>query len=726
MTDSLVTGSLGRLLVVDDEEMNRDMLSRRLEIEGYETACADSGRAALQLLATSEFDAVLLDAMMPGISGYEVLAEIRKTQSILELPVLMVTARSQSEDMVHAFENGASDYITKPINFPVALARISAHVTSRKMAARLRESEMRYSLSAQGANDGLWDWDLIAQRVHFSERWKSMLGYQTAEIGDDASEWFNRIHSDDLQHVRQALADHQAGLTPQFESEHRMLHRDQTYRWMLSRGMAVCDAAGRQTRMAGSQTDITRGKAADPLTGLPNRVMFMEHLSATVKSAQAQSISPFAVLFLDLDRFKVVNDSLGHLAGDELLVAVAKRLEACLRRSDVISRVNDRCTISRFGGDEFVILLKGLSSPDNATLVADRVLEVLAEPLLLRGQEVNLSASIGIAVATGGDNSADDLLRDADTAMYQAKSQGKSRWCLFDQSMRKQAIDRLALEADLLKGIERGEFQIHYQPIVEMPMKQIKGFEALLRWKHPTRGNVSPVEFIPIAEEIGFIVDLGAWVLEHACRQARQWQLEFPAHGQLFMSVNVSTLQFASPDLIDHVRDCLRATGLDGRCLKLEITESALMTDTNLAAARLEELRALGVTISLDDFGTGYSSLSYLQSLKIDNLKIDRSFISRLGESEESKEIVRTIINLAHNLGMQVTAEGIEEPLQHAQLHEMACESGQGYHYSRPIPHTEAAALLRDSAAFMTPSNRDRGTDTTAVRLPAESGALSP
>ncbi|WP_254511590.1 putative bifunctional diguanylate cyclase/phosphodiesterase [Anatilimnocola floriformis] len=717
---ALEAASLGKLLVVDDEEMNRDMLSRRLEIEGYEAVCADSGRTALQLLATTDFDAVLLDAMMPGMSGYEVLAEIRKTQTVLELPVLMVTAKSQSEDMVQAFESGASDYITKPINFPVALARINAHVTSRKMAVRLRESEMRYSLSAQGANDGLWDWDLLGQRVHFSDRWKSMLGYQPAEISEDSSEWFSRIHSDDLQHVRQALADHQAGLTPQFESEHRMLHRDQTYRWMLSRGMAVRDHAGRQTRMAGSQTDITRGKAADPLTGLPNRVMFMEHLAAAVKAAKAQRGAPYAVLFLDLDRFKVVNDSLGHLAGDELLVNVAKRLEGCLRRSDVLSRVSDRCTISRFGGDEFVVLLKGLQSPENASLVADRILEVLGDPLMLRGQEVNLSASIGIAVATTGDDSADDLLRDADTAMYQAKSQGKSRWCLFDQSMRKQALDRLALEADLLKAIERGEFQIHYQPIVEMPSKEIKGFEALLRWKHATRGNVSPVEFIPIAEEIGFIVDLGAWVLEHACRQVRQWQLEYPEHGQMFVSVNVSTLQFASPGLVDHVRDCLRATGLDGRCLKLEITESALMLDTELAAGRLEQLKSLGVTISLDDFGTGYSSLSYLQSFKIDNLKIDRSFIAQLGESEESNEIVRTIINLAHNLGMQVTAEGIEGQTQHTQLHQMTCESGQGYHYSRPLPNAEVVALLQQTRATTTTvATRDQRAQTV------EAGALS-
>jgi len=692
-----MTEPSGLLLVVDDEEMNRDMLSRRLQIEGYEALTAASGAIALDMIAAHDFDAILLDAMMPVMSGAEVLTDIRKTRSAIELPVLMVTARSQSEDMVQAFETGANDYITKPINFPVAMARIQCHVASKKMAARLRESEMRYSLSAQGANDGLWDWDLVTNRLHLSDRWKSMLGFGPDEISDDPQEWFLRIHPDDVAHVRAAIAAHRAGETAQFESEHRMLHRDQSYRWFLSRGMAIRDAGGRETRMAGSQTDITRGKAADPLTGLPNRVLFMDHLAATVQAAKTQPASFYAVLFIDLDRFKVINDSLGHLAGDELLVTVAHRLESCLRQTDVVAHAHDRCTVSRFGGDEFVILLKGMASAGNAALVADRILEVLAQPLQLQGHEVGVSGSIGIAVGSAGLESADDLLRDADTAMYQAKTAGKSQWSLFDQTMRKQALQRLELEADLLKGIERGEFQIHYQPIVEMPSKQIRGFEALLRWNHPTRGLISPLDFIPIAEEIGFIVDLGAWVLEQACRQTRKWQLQYPEHASLFISVNVSAKQFASPSLVDHVQECLRVTGLDGRHLKLEITESAIMIDTQMAAARLEQLRSLGATISLDDFGTGYSSLSYLQSFKIDNLKIDRSFISQLGNSAESEEIVRTIINLAHNLGMEVTAEGIEGITQHSQLNEMACESAQGYHYSRPLKNVDAEALLQQS-----------------------------
>ncbi len=690
--------SLGFLLVVDDEEMNRDMLSRRLELEGYSVLTAPGGAEALKLISEHDFDAVLLDAMMPLQSGYEVLTEIRKNHSAMDLPVLMATAKSQSEDVVSAFEFGANDYITKPINFPVAMARIKCQVAGKKLSTQLRTSEMRYSLSAQGANDGLWDWDLRTNRIYYSERWKSILGLQPNEVGDGPEEWFDRVHAEDRSHVEQALAAHRAGETAQLECEYRMLHRDKSYRWVLTRGMAVRDASGRETRMAGSQTDITRGKGADPLTGLPNRVMFMDALKATVEAARHKPNACYAVLFLDLDRFKVINDSLGHLVGDELLIAIARRLESCLRSADLITRITERCTISRFGGDEFVILLQGLHEPANATLVADRILSVLSEPLSLRGNDVSISTSIGIAIGTGGADSADDLLRDADTAMYQAKTNGKSRWCLFDQSLREQAVERLELERELRNGIKLGEFIVHYQPIVELHSQSIKGFEALLRWKHPTRGLVSPADFVPVAEEIGFILELGAWVLRQACHQVRAWQLKFPTHANLFVSVNVSTKQFASSRLVDCVQESLAESGLDPRCLKLEITESAIMTDPKAAAETLNNLRSLGVSISLDDFGTGYSSLSYLQTFPINTLKIDRSFIKRLGSSNESDEIVRTIVNLAHTLGMEVTAEGIEEPSQGAQLTNLACESGQGFLYSRPISDINVEQLLTELA----------------------------
>lgn len=693
-----MTASSGFLLIVDDEEFNRDMLLRRLEIEGFTGLAVESGAEALALLERHDFDAVLLDVMMPVQSGYDVLRIIRQTRSPIELPVLMVTAKNQSEDMVNAFEVGANDYITKPINFPVTIARLNSHIASRRMSSQLRASEERYSLSAQGANDGLWDWDLVSDRIHYSERWKSMLGFDPSEISDTPSEWFGRVHPDDLPHVHKAIAAHRSGSAAQFECEFRILHCDQSYRWVLTRGLAVRDASGRVTRMAGSQSDITRGKAADPLTGLPNRVLFMDHLTSTANRRRTSGADHFAVLFLDLDRFKIVNDSLGHIAGDELLVAVARRLEACLRSTDVVSRTGDRSTVSRFGGDEFVILVSGLAEPSNATLVADRIQSMLNEPLSLHGHEVSISASIGIAVSTAESQTADDMLRDADTAMYQAKAAGKSRWCLFDQSMRKQAVERLAVEEDLRRSIERKELKVHYQPIVELPSRRILGMEALLRWVHPTRGVVSPADFIPIAEEIGFIVEMGTWVLEEACRQTRTWQLEYPAHESMFVSVNVSTKQF-EPTLIDRVKDCLKRTGLSPQCLKLEITESAIMTEPKAAESILNRLREMGVQVSLDDFGTGYSSLSYLQNFKIDTLKIDRSFIARLGGVDGSDEIVRTIVNLAHNLGMQVTAEGIEDAAQHSRLRALSCECGQGYLYSRPVPEESMETLLRSGWA---------------------------
>jgi diguanylate cyclase (GGDEF)-like protein/PAS domain S-box-containing protein len=686
--------SLGFLLVVDDEEMNRDMLGRRLELEGYSVLTASGGAEALKLIAEHDFDAVLLDAMMPLLSGYEVLTEIRKLHSAMDLPVLMATAKSQSEDVVTAFEIGANDYITKPINFPVAIARVRCQVAGKKLATQLRTSEMRYSLSAQGANDGLWDWDLQTNRIYYSERWKSIIGLEADQVGDAPAEWLDRVHAEDRVLVDHALAAHRAGATAQFECEYRLLHKDKSYRWVLTRGMAIRDAAGRETRMAGSQTDITRGKGTDPLTGLPNRVMFMDQLKATVAAAANKPTQHYAVLFLDLDRFKIVNDSLGHLVGDELLVNVAGRLESCLRGGDLLSRTADRCTVSRFGGDEFVILLQGLKEPANATAVADRILTALAEPISLGENDISISTSIGIAVSSAGTESADDLLRDADTAMYHAKTSGKSQWRLFDQSLRERAVERLELEKELRNGIKLGEFLVHYQPIVELHSQMVKGFEALLRWNHPVRGIVSPLDFIPVAEEIGFIVELGSWVLRQACHQVRAWQLRFPHHSELFISVNVSTKQFVNSGLVECVQECLDESGLEPRCLKLEITESAIMSNPEAAAGTLTKLRALGVTISLDDFGTGYSSLSYLQSFPINNLKIDRSFINRLGSSHESDEIVRTIVKLAHTLGMEVTAEGIEESAQSSQLTQLACESGQGFLYSRPISELKVEELL--------------------------------
>src|SRR2546421_3445105 len=375
-----------RLLIVDDNEMNRDMLARRLARKGYEIALAENARQLLQRVEQEGVDLVLLDIEMPEISGVDALKTLREAYSPIELPVIMVTAKNQSEDIVKALDMGANDYLTKPIDFPVAVARIGTQLSHKRAQEALRESEERYALAAQGANDGLWDWNVLTNFVHYSLRWKAMLGCQEGEVGDRPEEWLERIHDADRERVKQEIAAHQKGLTPHFESEHRMLHKDGSFRWMLSRGLAVRDASGKTLRMAGSQTDITEGKVSDPLTGLPNRLLFIDRLSRLIKHAKRRK-NTFAVLFMDLDGFKMVNDSMGHLIGDQLLLGVASRLEKSLRATDTVARLGETFTVARLGGDEFTVLLDYVRDPSDAKRAADRLMKALALPFILGGKE---------------------------------------------------------------------------------------------------------------------------------------------------------------------------------------------------------------------------------------------------------------------------------------------------------------------------------------------------
>jgi diguanylate cyclase (GGDEF)-like protein/PAS domain S-box-containing protein len=682
------------LLIVDDNEMNRDVLSRRLERIGYTVSLAENGHQTLEWIGQHDVDLVLLDVEMPGASGLEVLKILRQTYSPAQLPVIMVTAKVQSHDIVEALNLGANDYVTKPIDFAVALARIKTQLSHKRMVEALRESEERYALAARGANDGLWDWNLKSNEIYFSPRWKSMLGYEEEEIGSSPEEWFQRVHPEDLQRVREAMTAHLEGGTSHCETEHRMLHQNGTYHWMLTRGLAVRDANGKATRLAGSQTDITQGKVADALTGLPNRLLFVDRLERSVKNAKRSKDYLFAVFFLDLDRFKVINDSLGHVVGDQLLVATARRLESCLRSTDAVSRLGESHTVARLGGDEFTILLDDIKHISDATRVAERVQKELALPFNLNGQEVFTTVSIGIAVSATGYDRPQDLLRDADTAMYRAKALGKARYELFDTAMRDVAMASLQLETDLRRAIERQEFRNFYQPIVSLETGRIAGFEALVRWQHPERGLVSPAGFILVAEESGMIVSIGHWVLREACRQMKAWQAKFPITTSWMISVNLSTKQFKQPDLVEQIEHVLRDTGLEGSSLKLEITESLIMDNVDSATAMLSQLKALGIQLSMDDFGTGYSSLSYLHQFPMHTLKVDRSFVSRMGQHGQSTDIARTIVMLAHQLGLDVVAEGVETAEQLAQLQSLGCEYAQGYFFSAPVDSVKAEGLI--------------------------------
>ena len=426
----------------------------------------------------------------------------------------------------------------------------------------------------------------------------------------------------------------------------------------------------------------------DELTGLPNRALLAENLKLEIERAQQHQDCQFAVLFLDLDRFKIVNDSLGHSIGNQLLIAIARRLEGCVRETD---------TVARLGGDEFAILVTGISHLNQATEMAERVQEKLQAPFNLSGHEVFTMASIGIALSALGYEHPENVLRDADTAMYRAKAQGKACYEIFDEGMHSRAVHLLQLETDLRRALEKEEFCLYYQPIVSLENGELAGFEALVRWQHPERGIISPVEFIGMAEEHGFILPLGQWVLEQACRQLVQWQWQSPDNRRLFMSVNLSARQMAQTKLVDQIKQVLEDTNLDPGLLKLEITEGAVMENAEMAVTVLKQLKALGVQLSVDDFGTGYSSLSYLHRFPLDTLKIDQSFVSRIGEADENGEIVRTIVTLAENMGMDVVAEGIETLAQLRELKRLNCRYGQGYLFARPLNTSAATAWISNT-----------------------------
>lgn len=584
------------------------------------------------------------------------------------------------------------------------LYTIYQHLQLQRMRRELAEREQLFRLISENAADMIALVDNTGRRLYNSPAYHKVMGYSLEELQTTSS--LEQVHPEDRQRVLEAAEKARTTGRGQ-QLEYRMRHKDGSWRILESTASAIRNPRGEIEQLVIVNRDITERKRAeemlahnafyDGLTNLPNRALFLSRLQHALDMAKRHSSYKFGVLFIDLDEFKVVNDSLGHTAGDELLIQIGQRLSRSLRREDMVARSQAgqvaQESLARIGGDEFTIVLDDIADPSDAVRVAERVQNGLAVPFVVNRQEMVVSASIGIALSTTPRTSAEEVLRDAEIAMYRAKRAGKARCEVFDTAMYATAVQRLRLETELRKALEHGELINHYQPIVWLKSGAICGFEALVRWRRP-QGLVSPGEFLPLACETGLINSINKVLLREACHQLRSWQEQFPAQPPLLMSVNISPPEFARPELAGMIRAAVQQSGVPASSLQLEVMETIAMGDAE-AADVLVKFRALGVGLSIDDFGTGYSSLSRLQRLPVDSLKIDRSFISGMDRDKEAREIVHIIIMLAHNLGLKVVAEGVETEQQARQLRELGCELAQGYFFARPADPESITELLR-------------------------------
>ncbi len=570
-----------------------------------------------------------------------------------------------------------------------------------------------FEVITENAADMIAVIDCAGNRLYNSPAYQKVLGYSSEELRLSSSG--TQIHPEDQQRVLEAAE--KARLTGRGERlEYRMRHKDGTWRILESVATAIPNEDGQIEKLVIVNRDITERKQAeetlahnavhDSLTNLPNRTLFLDRVRHVLALSQRHKSYKFAVLFIDLDEFKVFNDSLGHAAGDALLIQIARRLTVSIRGADSISRSTpmegtstfaSEESLARLGGDEFTILLEDIRDCGDAIRVAERIQQRLGVPFIVEGQEVVTTASIGIAFCAASYANSEDLIRDAEIAMYRAKREGKARCQVFDNAMHTFAVRRLRLETDLRRALELGEFRVHYQPIVSLQSGKIAGFEALSRWQRP-EGLLSPAHFIQIADETGIILPLNRLLLREACLQLRAWQSQFPCDPPLTISVNVTPKEFAQPDLAAQIATILGEVGIDPSSINVEITETIAMADPERSSLVLSELKTLGVRLSIDDFGTGYSSLSRLQGFPVDTLKIDRTFISKIDTDSETSEIVRIIVMLAHNLGLQVVAEGAETAEQVSLLRQLECELVQGYFFARPGDHAAAQSLLTGTA----------------------------
>jgi diguanylate cyclase (GGDEF)-like protein/PAS domain S-box-containing protein len=681
-----------RLLVVGRGPASAHFVER-LTRTGHDVAIASDTASAIQMVKDQDIELVLLEGPGPESTSLDLLKLLRMTYPQEELPIVFVAGDPNSDLIVEALDHGANDYVPGA-DFPIILARIKSQMALKRAGARLRQLREREALASRLSHDGLWDWDLTSGVVEYSQRWSETLGLSGVPP-PSLSTWTDRIHPDDRDRVLGQLANcRQPDGPSELVEEHRLQRADGAYLWILNRAAILRDPSGKPLRIVGAILDITLNKSLDPLTALPNRAAFLESLAQTIRNC-ADTAHGFAVIVLNLDRFQIVNQTMGQLLGDELLRAVASRLKGVVRTKS--ARASD--LVARIAGDEFGVVLSHIDTEQQARCVAQRILACLHEPFRLGGAALPITATLGVAVTGPGFQDPTFLLRNADTALQRGKMMGRDCYVVFEPSMRDSLEAQMLMENDLRHAIERNQLDVYYQPKVELDSGRLAGFEALVRWNHPTRGLLHPAEFIPLAETTGLIRDIDYWVLETACRQMQLWRVEMPQMAECDLSANLSASHLQQPGLTGTIAGILLRSGFPAGCLHLEITESLGIADLPGASAVLRSLKELGVGLKMDDFGTGYSSLNYLAKLPFDCLKIDRSFVNHMFEEPHALQVITTIIELAKKLHMDVIAEGVESKEQADTLRLLGCRYGQGYYFAVPRPASDAKEILRQRDA---------------------------
>ncbi len=712
-----------KILIVDDIPTNITILTEILMAD-YKLICTTNGKDVLELSLSLTPDIILLDIMMPDLDGYEVCRQLKSDSATKTIPVVFLTAKNEEEDETLGLEIGAVDYISKPFSATILQHKVRIQLELKQHRDNLEEIIKQRTVEITKSNEKLQiemserllvQKALIEQRANFFQLFENspqaiMLLDPEGKV-KEVNKGFGNIFGYTVKEIKGQYKSHVV-VPEDMISENEILQKNilsgktinkETIRihkngtlipvsllgypaWVKDKIEGIFIIYRDVSQRKNYESQLLHQALHDPLTGIPNRALLMERLERALGRSKRREDYKFAVLMIDLDHFKTVNDMIGHLAGDQLLIKISEQIKKCIRATD---------TIARMGGDEFAILIEEFKADDEVLKIAKRIHQIAESTFSIEETEVNISASIGIVLNTKPYDRAEYILRDADIAMYRVKKAGKSRFKIFDKTMHEATVEALKFKTDLQNAITNKELVLYYQPILSTEKGELMGFEALVRWIHPVQGIISPNKFIPLAEETGLIIPLGELVIREACRQLKQWHVDYPRAHNLTMNVNISIRQFMETDLENLIINVLEEHQLNPCCLKLEITESLLVRQAKTMAEKLAVMKNIGVKMVLDDFGTGYSSLSYIQNFPIDNIKIDRSFINSMDTEKGSKEIVKTIILLCKNLGLGVVAEGVERETQLNILRKLECDSVQGFYFSKPVDKDKAYELIK-------------------------------